>query len=179
MLAAKATRMLALFVASIVFVYQPVLKKLRNLGQCQADCRFPHFETILRCMLLAILGCQYLPLQTCGAMLSVNQAGSEAIVATSSSGTVNIEIQTGRSTTEQEEQKVETGRPPDASNGVVKVEPSSEATDSRPADGKLATAKFEEQVALWARQCAGFRKRATWMPTRPGAGFQEKDWFGP
>ncbi|CAJ1409465.1 unnamed protein product [Effrenium voratum] len=98
---------------------------------------------------------------------SSHQAGSEAIVPTSSSGTVNIEIQTGRSTTKQEEQKVETGRPPDASNGVVKVEPSSEATESRPADGKLATAKFEEQVALWARQCAGFRKRATWMPTRP------------
>ena len=168
--------MLALFVASIVFVYRPVLKKLRNLGQCQADCTIPiYFETILSC----ILGCQYLLLQTCGAMLSLNQAGSAAIAPTSSSGsTVEIEIRAGESTTSTtrlDKEKVEPGSPPDASTGVVKVEP----TDSRSADGKLAAAEFEEQVALWARQCAGFRKRATWMPTRPGAGFQEEDSFGP
>ncbi|CAJ1409464.1 unnamed protein product [Effrenium voratum] len=101
---------------------------------------------------------------------SSHQAGSAAIAPTSSSGAAEIGLRAGESTTSTtrlEEQKVEPGSPPDASTGVVKVEPSSEPTDSRSADGKLAAAEFEEQVALWARQCAGFRKRATWMPTRP------------
>ena len=117
------------------------------------------------------------------AVLALNQVGSEAIVPTTSTGsTVKAEPQAGGSVTKLEKMKVELGSLPDASTaGVVKVEPGSSA-EARPqrtdlADGKPAPPQFEEQVALFARQCAGFRKRATWMPTRPGGGFQEEARF--
>ncbi|CAJ1409463.1 unnamed protein product [Effrenium voratum] len=99
---------------------------------------------------------------------SSHQVASEAVAPI----TVKAEPQAGGSVSKLEKVKMEPARLPEASTaGVVKVEPgsSAEARPQRtdPADGKPAPPEFEEQVALWARQCAEFRKRATWMPTRP------------
>ncbi|CAJ1457804.1 unnamed protein product [Effrenium voratum] len=96
-----------------------------------------------------------------GTAVKVEHAESSHQVPTTATGSVKVEPQAGGSLTKLE--KVEPG--------VVKGEPGSSAETgpqwARPGDGKPALPEFEEQVSLWARQCAKFRKRATWMPTRP------------
>ena len=111
-------------------------------------------------------------------MLSLNQVGSEAIVpTTATASSVKVKPQAGGSTSKLEKVKVEPGSVPDPSTaGVVKAPGSSAETGPQWAhpDGKPAPPEFEEQLALWARQCSEFRRRATWMPTRPA--ISRKSW---
>ena len=149
-----------LFTVNRVVGHQTASKKLRIIENMQS--RLPNFGTYAVCHALMSTFAD-------ASMLSLHQVGSEVVAPI----TVKAEPQAGGSVSKLEKVKMEPARLPEASTaGVVKVEPgsSAEARPQRtdPADGKPAPPEFEEQVALWARQCAEFRKRATWMPTRPG-----------